>query len=391
MVEREDMDSLKPEITGGDTILPFDKLPPSEFERLCYWLIKREGFKSVKHLEIKNRQGCDITADKDGKSWGFQCKRVQRFSLYDVKTEIDKLPKGDIPDVFVFIVACSVSYYTGKRTLEEFPEMKIDFWIGDELDEMIQRHPDILAEFFQSSDGEPGIRADVEYDEFLGSMERWRSNKADGQDIQKIADVIQSGGVNFGEDNEIRVSGNVIGEINITVESLDKSAEIIDQLFKDRKESEDLPPNEIPVRRKINAFLCHSSDDKPRVKKLFEQLRNDNVVPWLDEEVLLGGQEWEKVIRKAVRSADVVIVCLSRKSVSREGFVQKEIGLALDKAEEKPEGTIYIIPLRLERCNVPDRLKRWHWLNLYTKNGYKKLIKTLATRAEDLGLEPPKV
>jgi hypothetical protein len=269
--------------------------------------------------------------------------------------------------------------------------MKIDFWIGDELDEMIQRHPDILAEFFQSSDGEPGIRADVEYDEFLGSMERWRSNKADGQDIQKIADVIQSGGVNFGEDNEIRVSGNVIGEINITVESLDKSAEIIDQLFKDRKESEDLPPNEIPVRRKINAFLCHSSDDKPRVKKLFEQLGNDNVVPWLDEEVLLGGQEWEKVIRKAVRSADVVIVCLSRKSVSREGFVQKEIGFALDKAEEKPEGTIYIIPLRLERCNVPDRLKRWHWLNLYTKNGYKKLIKTLATRAEDLGLEPPKV
>ena len=231
----------------------------------------------------------------------------------------------------------------------------------------------------------------MEYDEFLDAIERWRSNQADEQDIQKIANVLQSGGVNFGEENEIKVSGNVIGEINITADSLDKSAEIIDQLFKDRKETEDHPAQEIPVRRKLNAFLCHSSDDKPSVRKLYEQLRQDNVDPWLDEENLLGGQDWQMEIQKAVRSADVVIVCLSRNSVSREGYIQKEIKSALDKAEEKPEGTIYIIPLRIENCRVPNRLKRWQWLNLYQQKGYKKLIKTLATRADDLGLDPPKV
>jgi hypothetical protein len=385
------MDHFKPSILEGDQKLPIDKLPPNEFERLCYWLVKREGFKSVEHLEYKNKGGLDIIAEKDGRSWAFQCKRVQRFSLYDAKMEIDKLSKEDIPDVFVFIVACSVSYYTWKKVHREFPDFEIDFWTRSELDEMVERHPDLIAEFFQFPDGEPGTQPEVEYQEFLGSMERWRSNRADGQDVQNIASVIQSGGVNFGEENEIRVSGNVVGEINITTDSVDKTAEIIDHLFKDRKEVEYLPADKIPVRRKLNAFLCHASDDKPRVRKLYEQLRNDNVDPWLDEENLLGGQDWREEIPKAVRSADVVIVCLSQNSVSKEGYIQKEIGYALDKAEEKPEGTIYIIPLRLEKCKVPNRLSRWHWLNLYDRRGYPKLIKTLAARAEDLGLDPPKV
>ena len=32
---------------------------------------------------------------------------------------------------------------------------------------------------------------------------------------------------------------------------------------------------------------------------------------------------------------DVVIVCLSENSVNKEGFVQKEIVMALDKADEE--------------------------------------------------------
>ena len=41
--------------------------------------------------------------------------------------------------------------------------------------------------------------------------------------------------------------------------------------------------------------------------------------------------------------------------------VQREIRIALDVADEKPDGIVYI-PLRLEDCSVPDRLKKWHWV-----------------------------
>jgi len=66
--------------------------------------------------------------------------------------------------------------------------------------------------------------------------------------------------------------------------------------------------------------------------------------------------------------------------------VQKEIRFALDKAEEKPEGTIFIIPALLENCEVPQRLSRRHWVKLFEKNGYNLLMKALAVRAANLGL-----
>jgi hypothetical protein len=70
----------------------------------------------------------------------------------------------------------------------------------------------------------------------------------------------------------------------------------------------------------------------------------------------------------------VIIVCLSETSVNKAGFVQKEIRFALDVADEQPEGRIYIIPLRLKECDVPERLKKWHWIDLFRKRGYERLL-----------------
>ena len=94
--------------------------------------------------------------------------------------------------------------------------------------------------------------------------------------------------------------------------------------------------------------------------------------------------------QKAVREADVVVVCLSNKSVTKEGYVQKEIKFALDIAEEKPEGTIFLIPARLEDCVVPERLSRWQWVDLYEENGFVKLLRSLKLRADAVGakIEP---
>ncbi len=92
-------------------------------------------------------------------------------------------------------------------------------------------------------------------------------------------------------------------------------------------------------------------------------------------------------IPKAIRNSSVVIVCLSKNSITKEGYIQKEIKIALDAADEKPEGTIYIIPVRLEECEVPQRLKGMQWVDLFEENGYDKLITSFRRRAEDLGLD----
>jgi|ERR1039458_9466398 hypothetical protein len=136
-------------------------------------------------------------------------------------------------------------------------------------------------------------------------------------------------------------------------------------------------------RKLLREFLCHASADKPAVRALHAKLRADGFQPWLDEEDILPGEDWEHKISAAVRDSAVVLVCLSLHSTTKEGFVQKEIKYALDVADEKPEGTVFIIPVRLEDCDVPSRLRRWQWVNLFEENGYKRLCQTLRSRCQD--------
>jgi len=140
---------------------------------------------------------------------------------------------------------------------------------------------------------------------------------------------------------------------------------------------------------RLGVFLCHSHGDKEFVRDLYVKLLAEGFDPWLDQEKLLPGQDWQYEIARAVRKSDVVAVCMSLSSVSKEGFLQKEIKSALDVADEKPEGTIFIIPARIEECTIPDRLRRWHWVDLFHKGGYEKLVKALHARAKDLKIATP--
>jgi len=143
-------------------------------------------------------------------------------------------------------------------------------------------------------------------------------------------------------------------------------------------------PTSNQKRRGIQVFVCHSSGDKKTVRKLYRKLKADGFLPWLDEENLIPGQEWAEAISKAVRDSHVVVVCLSMKSITKEGFVQKEIRFALDVADEKPQGTIFLIPVRLEEVAVPERLSKWHWVDWFRTDGYERLVKALDIRADSV-------
>jgi len=134
----------------------------------------------------------------------------------------------------------------------------------------------------------------------------------------------------------------------------------------------------------LMVFLCHSKDDKEIVRKLYWQLIKDNYDVWFDEEKLIPGQDWDLEIRKAVRSSDIVVICLSKNSVAKAGYIQKEIKFALDVADEQPEGSIFLIPARFEESNVPSRLSRYQWVNMFEENGYQKLKSALILKDEEL-------
>lgn len=136
-----------------------------------------------------------------------------------------------------------------------------------------------------------------------------------------------------------------------------------------------------PARSTLQIFLCHASEDKPLVRDLYHRLSGDGFQPWLDEVAVLPGQEWREEIAKAVRASHVVLVCLSKQFTAKVGFVHTETKLILDVADEQPEGSIFVIPVKLQHCPVPERLKRWQWVDLLDSDGYNRLLKALDHRA----------
>lgn len=137
-------------------------------------------------------------------------------------------------------------------------------------------------------------------------------------------------------------------------------------------------------KRPLKVFLCHASADKAKVHELYRHLRKRGIQPWLDAEDLVGGQNWRKEIPKAIRASDAIIICLSKNSVNKEGFVHAEITFALEKALEIPQGGIFIIPARFEECVVPTNLESYQWVDLFKQDGFTKLMKALKARAAEL-------
>ncbi len=127
-------------------------------------------------------------------------------------------------------------------------------------------------------------------------------------------------------------------------------------------------------------FISYARSDYDKALELYNYLSEHGMMPWMDKKDLLPGQEWKTEIKKAIRESVVFIACLSNNSVSKQGFVQVELKEALDVAQELPEGVIYIIPVRLDSCEVPSRLSMYQWVDFFENGEKERLTKAIQLR-----------
>lgn len=135
----------------------------------------------------------------------------------------------------------------------------------------------------------------------------------------------------------------------------------------------------------LRIFLAHASEDSKAVARLYHRLKERGYNPWLDKEDLLPGQNWRSEIPKAIRNSHLIVACFSKHSVSKVGYVQREFRMALDEYASNPPGSIYLIPLRLDECAIPDlrredygiNLRDIQWLDLFAPNGFDRLVSAI--------------
>ncbi len=101
-------------------------------------------------------------------------------------------------------------------------------------------------------------------------------------------------------------------------------------------------------------FLSHTSADKPFVRKLAADLRNNGHTVWIDEAEINIGDSLIGKIREGLDSVDYVAVVLSKASIQSE-WVKKELEIASNK--EIKEKRVIVLPLIIENVEMPGFLE----------------------------------
>ncbi len=135
-------------------------------------------------------------------------------------------------------------------------------------------------------------------------------------------------------------------------------------------------------------FVCYAREDEHLARRLYRDLKQSGVPTWIACEDILPGQRWKIAIKEAIQRSAFFLAILSNYSVSKTGYVQKELREALDWLERMPPSQIFVIPIRIEDCEPQDeRLQEIHWLDLFPlkeryEDGLRRILQVLRPARE---------
>ena len=134
-------------------------------------------------------------------------------------------------------------------------------------------------------------------------------------------------------------------------------------------------------------FISYAREDEEVATRLYNDLRRARAIPWRDREAIRPGQNWKLALSKAIKNNRYFIPLLSSKSVTKIGYVNNELSYALEMSKNFPEGEIYIIPVRLDHCDIPENLANLHYADLFPdwNEGLKQILWSLDLKIKQEG------
>jgi len=127
-------------------------------------------------------------------------------------------------------------------------------------------------------------------------------------------------------------------------------------------------------------FIAYVEEDVLHARRLYRAFEKSGLQPWLDKEKLLPGQNWPRSIQSAIEVADFFVPCFSRRATVKRGAFQSELRYALDCATKLPLEDVFILPARLNECEVPRQIAgRLQYVDLFPDwdKGVRRLIRII--------------
>jgi hypothetical protein len=142
-------------------------------------------------------------------------------------------------------------------------------------------------------------------------------------------------------------------------------------------------------KKKPKVFLSYAHEDIADANRLYNDLTNSGVSAWMANESLLPGQNWPKEIRRTIRNSQYFLAIISKNSVNKNGFFNREIDEALNQFDEPSKSDIFIIPVRLDESQpANEMLCNLQWVDMFPswESGLSKIISVIRIQEHPSGL-----
>jgi small GTP-binding protein len=126
-------------------------------------------------------------------------------------------------------------------------------------------------------------------------------------------------------------------------------------------------------RAEFHVFLCHNSQDKPDVRVLARKLREQGILPWVDEQGILAGQ-FVPQLEKIIDEAPAVLIIVGPNWLGR--WQQQEYYAFIQRYVEHREGKgnrLTLIPVLLPGApsvpELPTFIRGFNWIDFRQQGG----------------------
>ena len=101
-------------------------------------------------------------------------------------------------------------------------------------------------------------------------------------------------------------------------------------------------------------FLSYAHADDAIARRIAQGLRTSDVPVWRDRDDILPGERWDRAIEQAIEQCTDLVVLLSSHAAASD-VVLDEVNYALERK-------MRVLPVIVETCKVPLRLRRLEWV-----------------------------
>jgi TolB-like protein/tetratricopeptide (TPR) repeat protein len=127
-------------------------------------------------------------------------------------------------------------------------------------------------------------------------------------------------------------------------------------------------------------FLSYASQDAEAAQRICEALRAAGIEVWFDQSELRGGDAWDQMIRRQVKSCYLFVPIISANTQSRaEGYFRREWNLAVARTLDRSEDQAFLVPIVIDGTSdadarVPEKFREVQWTRLPLGTNTEKFV-----------------